>query len=77
MLELSLGERFVSAWAFTPANLTAFAQGGGSVQAVLTIFTAMFMHAGLGHIAGNMLFPWVFGRASRTRSARAPTSSIT
>jgi membrane associated rhomboid family serine protease len=28
---------------------------------VETVFTSMFMHAGLGHIAGNMLFLWIFG----------------
>jgi membrane associated rhomboid family serine protease len=28
---------------------------------ILTIFTAMFMHGGLLHIAGNMLFLWIFG----------------
>jgi membrane associated rhomboid family serine protease len=27
----------------------------------LTILTAMFMHGGLLHIAGNMLFLWIFG----------------
>ena len=27
----------------------------------LTAFTAMFMHAGWGHLAGNMLFLWIFG----------------
>jgi membrane associated rhomboid family serine protease len=27
----------------------------------LTIFTAMFMHGGWMHIAGNMLYLWVFG----------------
>ncbi len=27
----------------------------------LTVFTSMFMHAGILHIAGNMLFLWVFG----------------
>jgi membrane associated rhomboid family serine protease len=26
-----------------------------------TIFTAMFLHGGWGHIAGNMLFLWIFG----------------
>ncbi len=29
--------------------------------AIVTIFTAMFMHGGLLHIAGNMLFLWIFG----------------
>ena len=28
-----------------------------------TLFSAMFLHADLDHIAGNMLFLWVFGRA--------------
>jgi membrane associated rhomboid family serine protease len=27
----------------------------------LTVFTAMFMHGGWLHIAGNMLFLWIFG----------------
>jgi membrane associated rhomboid family serine protease len=27
----------------------------------LTLFTSMFMHGGLAHIAGNMLFLWIFG----------------
>jgi membrane associated rhomboid family serine protease len=29
--------------------------------AFLTIFTSMFMHGGWLHIAGNMLFLWIFG----------------
>ena len=28
---------------------------------VLTAFTSMFMHAGWGHLLGNMLFLWIFG----------------
>ena len=31
------------------------------VVGVETIFTSMFMHAGLTHIGGNMLFLWIFG----------------
>ena len=27
----------------------------------LTAFTSMFMHAGWGHLLGNMLFLWIFG----------------
>ncbi|MEJ2314574.1 MAG: rhomboid family intramembrane serine protease [Nitrospirota bacterium] len=27
----------------------------------MTIFTAMFMHAGLLHVGGNMLYLWIFG----------------
>ena len=28
---------------------------------ILTIFSSMFMHGGLFHIAGNMLYLWIFG----------------
>jgi membrane associated rhomboid family serine protease len=27
----------------------------------LTLFSSMFMHGGIAHIAGNMLFLWIFG----------------
>jgi membrane associated rhomboid family serine protease len=30
-------------------------------SAWITIFTSMFMHGGLLHLAGNMLFLWIFG----------------
>ena len=36
--------------------------GTATVQPVfLTLFSAMFMHGGLLHLGGNMLFLWVFG----------------
>ena len=28
---------------------------------VLDLFSAMFLHAGLGHLLGNMLFLWIYG----------------
>ena len=31
------------------------------VPTVFTIFTSMFMHGGFMHLAGNMMFLWVFG----------------
>jgi membrane associated rhomboid family serine protease len=31
------------------------------VSVYLTLFTSMFMHGGLTHIGGNMLFLWIFG----------------
>ena len=64
LLEIILGDTFIETWAFTPAHLTAFFNGTGSFQAVLTIFTAMFMHAGWSHLFGNMLFLWIFGQAT-------------
>ena len=26
-----------------------------------TIYTSMFLHAGIGHLGGNMLYLWIFG----------------
>jgi membrane associated rhomboid family serine protease len=33
----------------------------GTIPAWATVFTAMFMHGSILHIAGNMLFLWIFG----------------
>ena len=35
----------------------------------LTVLTAMFLHGSILHIAGNMLFLWIFGAATEGRSA--------
>lgn len=44
--------------------------GGKSV--LESIFTSMFMHGGLLHIAGNMLYLWVFGNNVEDRMGRIP-----
>ena len=31
------------------------------IPVYLTLITAMFMHGGLAHIFGNMLYLWIFG----------------
>jgi membrane associated rhomboid family serine protease len=33
----------------------------GQPVTILTVFTSMFMHGGILHIVGNMLFLWIFG----------------
>jgi len=35
--------------------------GQTPLSVYLTLFTSMFMHGGIAHIAGNMLFLWIFG----------------
>jgi membrane associated rhomboid family serine protease len=35
--------------------------GRTPLSVYLTLFTSMFMHGGIAHIAGNMLFLWIFG----------------
>ena len=31
------------------------------VSSYPTLYTSMFLHAGIGHLAGNMLYLWIFG----------------
>ena len=38
----------------------------------LTLLTAMFMHGGVGHIAGNMLYLWIFGDNVEHRFGHLP-----
>jgi membrane associated rhomboid family serine protease len=35
--------------------------GDGQPSTVATLFSAMFMHGGIVHLAGNLLFLWIFG----------------
>jgi membrane associated rhomboid family serine protease len=45
-----------------PARIPAFLAGRLDFQvAFLPLITSMFLHAGWLHIAGNMLFLWIFG----------------
>ncbi len=50
-------ERYVYQFALIPSQVTA----GLDLGDISDIFTSMFMHAGLAHIAGNMLYLWIFG----------------
>jgi len=56
LLELGGGEAFVKRWAVIPVRI----EHG---HHLITIVTAMFMHAGWLHILGNMVFLWAFGPA--------------
>jgi membrane associated rhomboid family serine protease len=53
-LELIKGEPFIIRWAFIPSEISAG-------KHIITIFTAMFIHGGLLHIVGNMVYLWAFG----------------
>jgi membrane associated rhomboid family serine protease len=50
-------EAFFNKYAMTPSHFA----DGATMEDILTIFTSMFMHAGLAHIGGNMLYLWIFG----------------
>jgi membrane associated rhomboid family serine protease len=60
-LQVFNSDAFTLQWAFIPARLTAFLSGEESPQVLLTILSAMFMHGGIAHLLGNMLFLWIFG----------------
>lgn len=65
-LQLTLSERayqaFVITHATVPARVPALLEGHGTLGMVLLpLFTSMFLHSGWLHIAGNMLFLWIFG----------------
>ncbi|HTQ13818.1 MAG TPA: rhomboid family intramembrane serine protease [Rhizomicrobium sp.] len=65
--ELTLGgqgEAAIRLYGFVPQTLHGDRMPGGALAgwpAWTTIFTSMFLHGGVLHIAGNMLFLWIFG----------------
>ena len=65
-VEMSGGEAFVQNWSIIPRELTANPAGE-----LVTLFTAMFMHAGWLHLLGNMLYLWIFGDNVEDRMGHA------
>ena len=68
LYELSLSpqglERFFRTFAIVPRELTAAFSSSDVSQIIpqlLTLVTSQFLHGGFLHLAGNMLFLWVFG----------------
>ncbi len=55
-VEMSGGDAFIAKWAFVPRRFLA-----APAADFLTLFSAMFMHAGWVHLGGNMLYLWIFG----------------
>ncbi len=64
--ELTLGPAlpgFVQSYGVVPLEITTGdPMGSGAPSPVyLTLITSMFIHGGFLHVAGNMLFLWIFG----------------
>ncbi|MGI9484518.1 MAG: rhomboid family intramembrane serine protease [Geminicoccaceae bacterium] len=58
------GQVMVHQFGFVPALLfdeATFGADGGLVPAWVTLFSSMFLHGGFMHLAGNMLYLWIFG----------------
>lgn len=67
-LEWSMGPRNSQVLAFelgmVPARITGFVEGTRHVQAaqaILPVFTSMFLHGSWAHVILNMWFLWIFG----------------
>lgn len=63
MLPPRAGEALVYEFSMVPARIPQMLSGHGIsfVQAFFPFLTSMFLHSGPLHLAGNMLFLWVFG----------------
>ncbi|MCE5195191.1 MAG: rhomboid family intramembrane serine protease [Nitrospiraceae bacterium] len=56
-----IGEKtIVASYGALPSSILSM-QGNQPVSPALTVFSSMFMHGGILHIAGNMLYLWIFG----------------
>ena len=64
--ELAAGpelESFVTEYALVPARFSALLARHGALDLALyaPFVSSMFLHAGVAHFVGNMLFLWIFG----------------
>ncbi len=66
--ELSVGHRalntFMMEFGVVPDHTLAVVTGhshNGLATAIVPLFTSLFLHASFLHVAGNMLFLWIFG----------------
>ena len=57
-----VGQRYLLYYGLIPCSLTGSCQvSGRAFSPEVTLITSMFVHAGLFHFGGNMLYLWIFG----------------
>lgn len=63
LLPPDAAQALIAQWGVIPARVDAAWQGAALSQphVLATLVTATFLHGGWLHVAGNMLFLWVFG----------------
>ena len=63
-----IGEALVRVFGFVPARLFDPALFGYTVpEAAITLVSSIFLHGGFVHLAGNLVYLWVFGGAVEER----------
>src|SRR5216684_6950403 len=70
VIELHLGprgERELARFEMVPALITGAASPARDAGALVTLVTSLFLHAGVVHVAGNMLYLFIFGPAVEER----------
>ncbi len=68
--DAALGQ-LITRWGVVPAELVdALRSGTVAPGEVVTLVTSQFLHGSLIHIAGNMLFLWIFGNNIEDRFGR-------
>ena len=53
--------QIIISFGLTPAAFLGKMEQAGPLISIFTLFTSMFMHGGFMHLAGNMLYLWIFG----------------
>jgi len=74
--EIRLGGRvvpMVKEYGMVPARIAQLTRDSGAdaLWSLLTLFTSLFVHGDIFHIAGNMLFLYIFGAAVEDRFGHA------
>jgi len=76
LLQLVMGtaaERFIDIFGYIPIRfLHPQMFGYTRIEVAVTLVTSLFLHGGLVHIFGNMIYLWVFGEAVEDAFGHAP-----
>lgn len=63
LLSPAAGDAFIMTWGLVPSKIPLALAGRHYTlaQALVPLFTCMFLHGGFFHLLGNMWFLWIFG----------------